>query len=71
MDLRNAPRLLASKAEKFDAIINVGTSIGFHDESYDRQLFRSLTTLTGRGGVLIIETVNRVYLVRHFQEQNI
>ena len=45
MDLRNAPRLLASKAEKFDAMINVGTSIGFHDESYDRQLFRSLTTL--------------------------
>ena len=71
MDLRNAPRLLASKAEKFDAMINVGTSIGFHDESYDRQLFRSLTTLTGRGGVLIIETVNRDYLVRHFQEQDI
>src|SRR5207247_8815034 len=45
MDLRNAPRLLASKAEKFDAMINVGTSFGFHDESYDRQLFRSLTTL--------------------------
>ncbi len=71
MDARKAPRLLANREDRFDAVVNMGTSMGFYGEAYDRRVFHSLRAVTSRRGVLVVETVNRDYLVRHFQEQNI
>jgi len=71
IDARKATRLLASEEDRFDAVVNIGTSMGYYGEADDRRVLHSLRAITGRHGVLVIETVNRDYLVRHFQEQNI
>ena len=67
IDARGAARLLKRKEEKFDAVINIGTAMGYYGEDDDLATFASLLNITSPRGLLVIETVNRDYLVKNFQ----
>ncbi|HVH16147.1 MAG TPA: class I SAM-dependent methyltransferase [Candidatus Angelobacter sp.] len=68
MDARKAPRLLDKARKKFDAVVNIGTSMGVLWKMEDQRIFGGLRKVTGPRGILVIETVNRDYLVKHFQD---
>lgn len=70
-DARKTAKLLNTKGEKFDAVVSIGTSIGYYGEEDDARTFRSLRSITNPGSILVVETVNRDYLVKHFQEHSI
>ncbi len=71
IDGRDAARQLRKKEEKFDAVINIGTSMGYYGEEDDLRTFMSLRNITGPRALLVIETVNRDYLVKNFQPHSI
>jgi len=72
IDMRDAARQLQrKKEEKFDAVINFGTSMGYYGEKEDARTFRSLHGITSPDAILVIDTVNRDYLVKNFQEKEI
>ena len=72
VNMRNAARELRKKGkEKFDAVINVGTSMGYYGEKEDVRTFRSLHSVTSSVAILVIDTVNRDYLVKNFQAKEI
>ncbi len=71
MDGRDAAQQLRKKGEKFDAVINIGTAMGYYGEEDDLRTFTSLRNITGPRALLVIETVNRDYLVKNFQPHSI
>ena len=72
VDMRDAARLLRRKEKKkFDAVINFGTAMGYYGEKEDVRTFGSLHRITSPDAILVIETVNRDYLVKNFQEKEI
>jgi SAM-dependent methyltransferase len=71
MDARKAPQLLEKTRKKFDAVVNIGTSMGYYGKIEDQRIFGGLGEVTGPRGILVIETVNRDYLVNHFQDHAI
>jgi len=71
MDTRRVAQLLGKKGARFDAIISIGTSLGYHGEAEDERTFRGLREVASPRALLIIETVNRDYLVRHFREHDV
>src|SRR6267143_5156405 len=68
MDARKAPQLLDKTRKKFDAVVNIGTSMEYYGNP---RIFGGLREVTGPRGILVIETVNRDYLVKHFQDHAI
>jgi hypothetical protein len=66
-----APQLLEKTRKKFDAVVNIGTSMGYYGKIEDQRIFGGLRKVTGPRGILAIETVNRDYLVKHFQDHAI
>ena len=71
IDSRDTARQLRNRERKFDAVINVGTAMGYYDEDDDLRTFASLLGITKPGGLLVVNTVNRDYLVKHFQPNSI
>ncbi len=71
MDGRDAARQLRRKEEKFAAVINIGTAMGYYGEDDDLRTFMSLRNITAPRALLVIETVNRDYLVKNFQPHSI
>jgi len=72
MDMRDAPRQLRKNGEeKFDAVVNVGTAMGYYGEGDDLRTFSGLCEITRPRSMLVIETVNRDYLVKNFQSLSI
>jgi len=71
-DMRDAARQLRKKMEeRFDVVINMGTSMGYYGEKEDVRTLKSLHGVTSPGAILVIDTVNRDYLVKNFQEKGI
>lgn len=70
-DMRQIKTILHSYEEKFNAVINLFTSIGYYDEETDIYIFKQLLALTAPNGILVIDTVNRDWLIRHFQARDI
>ena len=71
-DMRDAARQLRKKMEeRFDVVINMGTSMGYYGEKEDVRTLKSLHGVTSPGALLVIDTVNRDYLVKNFQEKGI
>jgi len=50
----------------FDAVINMFTSFGYYDEETDRSILRQSLELTRPGGVFVLETLSRDWLIRNF-----
>jgi SAM-dependent methyltransferase len=55
----------------FDAFISMFTSIGYEGREADLRLFEGLLTLAAPGAVLVVETGNRDYLVKQFQNETL
>jgi 2-polyprenyl-3-methyl-5-hydroxy-6-metoxy-1,4-benzoquinol methylase len=69
-DMRDAARQLRKRGEEgFEVVINFGTSMGYYGEKEDIMTFRSLRGVTSPGAILVIDTVNRDYLVKNFQQR--
>lgn len=70
-DMRQVEMILHDYKENVNAIINLSTSIGYYDERTDIDVFKQLLALTASNGILVIDTVNRDWLIRHFQARDI
>jgi len=69
-DMRDAARQLRKRGEEgFEVVINFGTSMGYYGEKEDLTTFRSLRGVASPGAILVIDTVNRDYLVKNFQQK--
>lgn len=69
-DLREVGRLLEGEPP-FDAVLNIFTSIGYWDDATDRAILRQFHDLTSPAGALVLETINRDFVVRHFQPTSV
>jgi SAM-dependent methyltransferase len=68
MDMRYASRQLRRKGEeKFDVVLNYGTAIGYRGEDADAEMLADIRGIASQHALLVIETVNRDYLVKHFE----
>jgi hypothetical protein len=73
--LRYAAKILSNNGQTdFDAIISMETSFGYFGEEGDYQLFKDLTRLSSysansfrSSSLLVVDTINRDYLIREFQ----
>lgn len=70
-DMRRVGELLKNQEGTFDLVINLFTSMGYWDEDTDRHIFKQALDLTTPGGIFIIHTANRDYLVRNFQARDV
>jgi len=67
-DLADITRTLRRNRESgFDAIISMDYSIGYSGREADRRLFKNLLRLANHRCVLIVETGNRNFWLKHFQ----
>jgi SAM-dependent methyltransferase len=64
-DMRNIAEVAKGEG-KFDAAINMFTSFGFYGEREDLRLFENLAKLCRKGAVLVLETINRDWIMRNF-----
>jgi SAM-dependent methyltransferase len=69
-DMREIGELLKHLGSSFNAVVNLFTSMGYWDRETDRKIFTQLLGLAAPGCVLVVGTVNRDYLVRHFQARD-
>jgi SAM-dependent methyltransferase len=69
-DMREIGMLLGDLRGEFNAVVNLFTSMGFWDEGTDREILRQLLDLSAPDGVLVVDIVNRDWLVRNFQARD-
>lgn len=69
-DMRNVEGLLRQYTDCYDVVLNLFTSMGYWDEETDRQIFTQAYNLTKQGGIFIIQTANRDFLVKNFQARD-
>ena len=64
-DMRNVGSALG-KEKPFQAIVNMFTSHGYHQKGDDLRFFQELHGLATPGAAMVIETLNRDYILRNF-----
>ncbi len=69
LDGREVGRGLADR--RFDVVINMFTSLGYYDEETDAAILRQCRQVTRPGGIFVLDTGFRDWLVRHFQPSGI
>jgi len=70
-DMRQVANVLKDCRRKLNAVINLFSSIGYYNEKTDKEVLTQVSSLTVPQGVLIIETKNRYWLIRHFLRRGI
>jgi SAM-dependent methyltransferase len=71
IDMRDATRRLKiMREQKFDVVLNYGTAIGYRGEEDDARMIRGLPSIASPDALLVIEIVNRDYLVKHFEQES-
>jgi SAM-dependent methyltransferase len=65
-DLREVGRVLADSRGSFDVILNLFTSIGYWTLEEDLSTLAQFHDLASSSGLLIVDTINRDYVVKHF-----
>ncbi len=66
-DVRELDKVVKDEG-KFDAVINIWTSLGYYDDDTDQLIFSKARKLTKRGGILIIANcASRDLLIKTFQ----
>jgi len=58
-----------AKEEPFNGILSTFTSTGYYGKEADVSAFSQLAKHTMKGGVFVVETINRDWLVRHFEKR--
>src|SRR5712691_2973753 len=53
----------------FDGVLNTFTSMGHYGKEADRKAFGELAKLTAPGGVFVLKTINRDWILRHFERR--
>ena len=66
-DARTILRVLDGRQGTYDAIINMWTSLGYYDTSTDQAILQQLHHLATARGILVLELMNRDFIVKHFQ----
>ena len=66
-DLRVINRHLPGRRGSFSAILNLWTSLGYWGDEVDLDILRQFHALAVPGGLLVIEIINRDWLVRAFR----
>jgi SAM-dependent methyltransferase len=69
-DSREIPELTKGHG-KFDAIISMFTSFGYYGENVDRELFRDTAKVSKKGAVFFIDTINRDWLAKNYENNGI
>ena len=57
--------------EEFDVIVNLFTSFGYYDDETDRKILRDIRDLVRKGGLFIIDIMNRDYFIRNIRSMHI
>ncbi len=70
-DMRQVEKLLNQHLDSFDVVINLFTSMGYWDEETDRRIFTQVSNLTRTGGIFVIHSANRDFLVKNFQARDV
>ncbi len=65
-DARRVSKLFEKK-NSFDAIISMGTSIGYYDDYTDKSIVKQLNKLASSNGVLVVDVGNRDYIIKHHE----
>ena len=68
-DMRQVETLLGD-SRSHDVVINLFTSMGYWDIETDIEIFTQALNLAKPGGLLIIHTANRDFLVKNFQARD-
>lgn len=68
-DFRRVGEILAAHRGSFNVILNLFTSIGYWDDATDLALLQQLRGLAAPRGLLLLDTINRDHLVKHFEAQ--
>lgn len=53
--------------DQFDAVINIFSSMGYYDDETEIAILRRLNKVTKTGGVLIIDSPNRDWMIQNMQ----
>jgi len=69
-DMRAIKAVLKSFKGQFNVVLNLLTSFGYYDEETDIDVLSQLFDLTASHGILIIDIINRDWLIRHFQARD-
>lgn len=69
-DMRRISEVLNGYREKFNVILNLFTSLGYYTEETDKHILTQLLEFTAQKGVLIIDVINRDWLIRHFRPRD-
>lgn len=70
-DMRDVEVLLRDEIGTFDAVINMNTSLGYYTNKEDEEVLKQLSNLSAPGAVLVIDTANRDWIMRHFMSKDI
>ena len=65
-DMRQIGDTLRDYDQKFNAVLNLYTSIGYYTKETDRDVLSQAFKLTAPSGILVIQIGNRDFLIRHF-----
>jgi 2-polyprenyl-3-methyl-5-hydroxy-6-metoxy-1,4-benzoquinol methylase len=65
-DTRGLLEHVSLKGRKFEAVINMFTSLGYWDEPTDVSILRQAAQLADSGCLLVVDIANKDYLVRYF-----
>lgn len=67
-DYRDIASVISSE-EPFRGILSAFTSVGYYGREEDRRAFEALAKRTAKGGVFILDTTNRDWILRHFESK--
>lgn len=62
-DMRELGKAVGER--KFDAVINMFSSIGYYDDNTEKEILRGINDVSKNGAVLIIDTPNRDWLSKN------
>ena len=68
-DMRDLGAAVREDEGPFDAALNLWTSLGYYGEETDLAVLKGYRDVVRPGGLLILYTVNRDWVVRHFDPQ--
>ncbi len=66
-DIRRVGKILPAHEGTFQVVLNLFTSLGYWDDATDLDLLGQLHSLAAPGAILIVDTINRDYLLKHFE----
>ncbi|UCH57991.1 MAG: class I SAM-dependent methyltransferase [Candidatus Bathyarchaeota archaeon] len=69
-DMRRIGEVLRGQEGRFGVIVSLFTSLGYYDEETNKWILDQLHVLAACGGILVIDIVNRDWLVRNFQDRD-